>query len=60
MWALVATGVVLVTVLGVLAWAWSHRVNVTRLSRDEEEAEAAAHSRPLANVTVLRPNGRGE
>jgi hypothetical protein len=59
MWALVTIGVVLVVALGVLVWVRFHRVRLTRLSREEEEAAAAEHSRPLANVTVLRGGGHG-
>jgi hypothetical protein len=53
MWTLVVTGVALSAALGVLAWVRFHRVKVTRLSPAQEEAEAAEHCRPLANVTVL-------
>ena len=61
MWSLVAaTGMVVVVVLAGFTWARSRRVNDTRQSPAQEEAEAAAHSRPLANVTVLRRGDAGD
>ena len=60
MLALVAIGVALVAGLVYLIRVRSHRVSVKRLTRDEEEAAAAEHGRPLANVTVLRGGDAGD